>query len=94
MAIADGQRASETNFNAAFASKTLPNTLEGDQTFNGNVSLNAPGKGGTVPDLQEAVAGTHSHINNKSNPHDVTAEQVGKDTAQWNASKNVGFNLL
>jgi len=28
-----------------------------------------------------------SHIANTSNPHSVTATQVGKDTAQWNANK-------
>ena len=29
----------------------------------------------------------HSHINNISNPHSVTASQVGNTTAQWNADK-------
>ena len=31
-----------------------------------------------------------SHTSNTSNPHTVTATQVGKDTAQWNASKIQG----
>lgn len=31
-----------------------------------------------------------SHTSNTSNPHNVTAAQVGKDTAQWNALKVFG----
>jgi len=31
-----------------------------------------------------------SHIDSTSNPHGVTATQVGKDTAQWNANRILG----
>lgn len=45
-------------------------------------------------ELQNVGNNTHSeidsHINAINNPHDVTATQVGKDTAQWNASKIQG----
>jgi len=34
-----------------------------------------------------------SHIASTSNPHSVTATQVGKDTAQWNANKLQGRNV-
>jgi len=30
------------------------------------------------------------HIDNQNNPHSVTATQVGKDTAQWNADRILG----
>jgi hypothetical protein len=32
-----------------------------------------------------------NHINSNSNPHSVTATQVGKDTAQWNADRINGI---
>lgn len=32
-----------------------------------------------------------NHINSNSNPHSVTAAQVGKDTAQWNADRINGI---
>ncbi|GIU69059.1 MAG: hypothetical protein KatS3mg002_0295 [Candidatus Woesearchaeota archaeon] len=34
-----------------------------------------------------------SHISNTSNPHSVTATQVGKDTAQWNADRIKGVTI-
>jgi hypothetical protein len=34
-----------------------------------------------------------NHINSTSNPHSVTAEQVGNTTAQWNASALVGYPI-
>lgn len=34
-----------------------------------------------------------SHTGNTSNPHSVTATQVGKDTAQWNANKLQGVSV-
>jgi len=34
-----------------------------------------------------------SHIANTNNPHNVTAAQVGKDTAQWNADRIKGKNV-
>ena len=34
-----------------------------------------------------------SHTSNTSNPHSVTATQVGKDTAQWNANKLQGVSV-
>jgi hypothetical protein len=34
-----------------------------------------------------------NHINSNSNPHSVTAAQVGKDTAQWNANKVKGVEV-
>lgn len=50
----------------------------------------------TVSGLQTALDGKASttdltaHVNNTSNPHSVTATQVGKDTAQWNADRLAG----
>jgi hypothetical protein len=35
-----------------------------------------------------------SHLGNTSNPHSVTADQVGKDTAQWNADRLRSRNVL
>lgn len=32
-----------------------------------------------------------SHVADKNNPHAVTATQVGKDTAQWNADRIIGL---
>jgi hypothetical protein len=46
---------------------------------------------------QLSGAGTYSHalvdahINNTSNPHSVSATQVGNITAQWNANKLMGY---
>lgn len=34
-----------------------------------------------------------NHINSNSNPHSVTAAQVGKDTAQWNADRINGTTI-
>lgn len=48
-------------------------------------------------DLSDVGSNTHpqidTHIANTSNPHTVTATQVGKDTAQWNADKIQGVTV-
>lgn len=33
------------------------------------------------------------HVNNKKNPHNVTADQIGKNLAQWNASKIQNYSV-
>ncbi|NJL73665.1 MAG: hypothetical protein HC892_00190 [Saprospiraceae bacterium] len=49
-------------------------------------------------DLQNRGTNTHaqidSHLTSSANPHGVTATQVGKDTAQWNANKIQGISVL
>lgn len=49
MSIANGVAADATNLNAAFASKTVDNTLSGIQT------LDHSGSGATVADAQQAI---------------------------------------
>jgi len=47
--------------------------------------------------LADIGTNTHADIDNHiaatDNPHNVTAAQVGKDTAQWNASKLQGYAI-
>lgn len=38
-------------------------------------------------------AGIDIHIENRDNPHGVTAQQVGMDTAQWNANRLMGIRI-
>lgn len=40
------------------------------------------------------IAAANSHIANTSDPHNVTATQVGKDTAQWNADKLQDIDIV
>lgn len=40
------------------------------------------------------ISNAASHISNTSNPHSVTASQVGNGTAQWNADKLQGRNVV
>lgn len=50
---------------------------------------------GTVDGRDVSVDGANldAHIANLSNPHNVTAAQVGNTTAQWNANKIQGTNV-
>jgi hypothetical protein len=43
--------------------------------------------------IETVQAGIDSHTANTSNPHSVTATQVGKDTAQWNADELQGVAI-
>lgn len=50
-----------------------------------------------LADITNVGTNTHaqidSHISSTSNPHSVTATQVGKDTAQWNADEIQGVTV-
>ena len=75
--------------------KVIQNSLAtvtdgGDIDTPGNITLD-----GTVDGVDVAghAAATASHISNSSNPHTVTADQVGRSVAQWNADKLHGRDI-
>lgn len=59
----------------------------GDYTYS-QVGADASGSASAVQ------SNLNSHTGNTSNPHSVTASQVGNSTAQWNADKLQGRNVV
>ena len=93
MSILDGQLANQTNFNAAFQSKTADNVSTGVQ------ELASPTSGATVADVQQAIndniadiisaqSDIDTHIADSANPHSVTKSQIGLSVADNTADVN------
>ncbi len=73
----------------------------GDNTKTMRIDVGAVATGNsrvlTMPDNDidlADIAAANSHIANMSNPHTVTAAQVGNSTAQWNADKLQGIDIV
>ena len=75
----------------------LAKTVSGIATIDTNGVLTLVPGSISHTELTDIGVNTHaqidSHISDTSNPHSVTATQVGKDTAQWNADRLQGGSL-
>lgn len=80
------------NINAGSSKVTIA-----DDTVNDEIDIDIDVSAIPHQSLSGAGTNTHatidSHIANTLNPHTVTASQVGKDTAQWNADRLVGVDI-
>lgn len=55
MSVSNGQKANQTTFNNAFASKTSDNTISGNNDFTGVVSLNNAGSAPAIGNVQTEI---------------------------------------
>jgi len=76
------------HYNAAAGDLTLTAS-----TTEGNILRVSSGAWSDSADLTTEETTTAAHRANVSNPHTVTATQVGKDTAQWNADEIQGVTV-
>ncbi|MBC1235911.1 hypothetical protein [Nostoc sp. 2RC] len=91
--ITDDTSNSEVDINVSESNLTLDN-------LGGTLSISKGGTGSTSASAALSALGgassssLSSHTGNTSNPHSVTASQVGNTTSQWNANKLQGTDII
>ncbi|WP_138503244.1 hypothetical protein [Nostoc sp. PA-18-2419] len=91
--ITDDTSNSEVDINVSESNLTLDN-------LGGTLSISKGGTGSTSASAALSALGgassssLSSHTGNTSNPHSVTASQVGNTTSQWNANKLQGVDVV
>lgn len=83
MGVIDGQAVNAANTNSAFLAKNADDTA----TSKINLANTDPDSGAAITNVQKEINLVKAHGARTDNPHAVTAAQVGKGTAQWNADK-------